>query len=132
MIDQQERSKLGTEFDRILRSLEGRADVIRHGGSTVRHLTPVTDFSQTWIVRTYRAKDEGDHVFLEYIGTEGSVRIALPPAVAQAIARQRDALTDISRSRAAKAEAARRKAAGIEPGFKKKRKASGKPTPAPK
>lgn len=60
-------------------------------------------------------------IFLEYIGREGSLRLALPPVVADAIARQRDALTDKSRSQAARAVAADRKARGIKPDFTKKK-----------
>jgi hypothetical protein len=49
-------------------------------------------------------------------------RLALPPVVSDVIAPQRDALTDKSRSKAAKANALDRKARGIEPGFKKGRR----------
>ena len=49
-------------------------------------------------------------------------RLALPPKVTDAIARQRDALTAKARSRAAKAQAKARKDAGILPGFMKGKK----------
>jgi hypothetical protein len=69
-----------------------------------------------------------DHTFL---GAEGHYRIVLPPKVSACISRQRDALGAKNRRIAARAEAARRKAAGIKPGFlekpggrKKRRKAS--------
>ena len=70
------------------------------------------------IIQTYRQRDEGDTIFIEYIGVEGSLRLALPAVVSDVIARQRDALTGKSRSKAAKANAMDRKARGIEPKFK--------------
>ena len=72
--------------------------------------------------QTYRHREQGDTIFLETISAEGSIRIAIPPKVAEAIARQRDSLTDKSRSKAAKATAADRKARGVVPAFMKKRK----------
>jgi hypothetical protein len=117
-----ERSVLGAVFDRQLRALHGLPDVTTVKATTIRTVTPVLELAQTYIIQTYRHRELGDTVFVEYIGAEGSMRIALPPAVAECIARQRDALTGKNRSRAAKNEAARRKAAGIKPGFMKKGK----------
>ena len=116
-----ERAALGAVFDRTLRMLHGVPDVTSTKATTVRSMTPVLELAQTFIVQTYRRREQGDHIFLEYIGTEGSVRIAIPPAVAECIARQRDALTTTNRKRAARNEAARRKAQGIQPGFMKGR-----------
>jgi hypothetical protein len=113
------RSPLGDEFDRTIRSLTGLPDVLHTKASTVRALTPVLNLSQTFIIQTYRQRDKGDTVFIEYIGAEGGFRLALPPVVADTIARQRDALTDKSRGKAAKQVAADRKALGIVPGFLK-------------
>jgi hypothetical protein len=70
-----------------------------------------------YIVQTYRQKDAGDTIFLECVSKDGNVRLPIPPQVSDAIARQRDVLTGKSRSRAAKASAQARKAAGILPGF---------------
>jgi hypothetical protein len=112
-----ERAVLGEVFDRILRSLHGLPDVATTKATTVRSVTPVLELSQTFIVQTYRHRERGDHIFVEYVGAEGSVRLALPPVVADVIARQRNALTKKNQRRAGKAEAARRKAAGIQPGF---------------
>lgn len=110
---------IGTIFDRTMRSLHGLPDVVKSKETTIRHLTTVAELSQTFIVQTYRQREAGDSVFIEYIDPEQSFRVVLPPAVTEAIARQRDSLTSKNRKRAAKAEAARRKAAGIEPGFLK-------------
>ena len=120
-MDKTERSALGDVFDRTIRSLSGLPDVISTKATTVRSLSSVLELSQTFIVQTYRQRDEGDTIFIEYIGAEGSFRLALPSVVSDVIARQRDALSGKSRSKAAKAKAMDRKARGIEPGFKNSR-----------
>jgi hypothetical protein len=85
MIDKKERSALGDLFDRTIRALDGLPDVVKTKPATVRALTPVLGLSQTFIVQTYRQKDQGDTVFVEYIGAEGSLRLALPPVVADTL-----------------------------------------------
>lgn len=123
MTDHDTRSKLGDVFDRTIRSLSGLPDIVQTNPSTVRALTPILDLAQTFIIQTFRHRERGDTIFVEFIGAEGSFRLALPPVVADAIARQRDAVTDKSRSKAARAVAADRKARGIEPAFLKKKEA---------
>lgn len=76
---------------------------------------------RSYIVETYRMPDVGDTVFVQITGPEGLQRVHLPPALTQAIARQRDALTTQSRKRAGKARAKADKAAGIVPGFLRKK-----------
>lgn len=114
-----EQPALGTVFDRTFRMLHGLPDVVHTKATTIQHVTPVTELAQTFIVQTARHKELGDTIFVTYVDGEGSTRIALPPAVAECIARQRDALTAKNRKRAARIEAARRKAEGIQPGFLK-------------
>lgn len=104
-------------FDRMIGSLHGLPDVSSTKPATVRAIIPLIGASQTFIIQTYRQREAGDTVFIELVAAEQNVRIALPPAVADAIARQRSALTDRSRSRAAKELAAERKRQGIVPGF---------------
>lgn len=106
--------------------MEGLPDVVKTLPRTVRAKTKVLELTQTFIVQTYRQRDEGDTIFVEYIGKDGSLRITLPPVVADAIARQYDALTGKARSRAAKALADERKAKGIVPGFMRKYRAAKK------
>ena len=67
-----------------------------------------------------QSKTGRDTIFVQYVGNDGSFRVALPPEVADVIARQRGSVTSKNRK-----TAARRKAAGIVPGFLngKKRKA---------
>jgi hypothetical protein len=72
---------------------------------------------RSYIVETFRLPDVGDSIFVQVTGPEGLQRVHLPPVVAAAIARQRDALTTQSRKRAGRARAAADKAAGKQPGF---------------
>lgn len=116
-----ERTALGTIFDQTLRALHGLPDVVHAKATTVRTLTPVLELAQTFIVQTYRHRERGDTIFIEYIGTEGSMRLALPPAVTDTIARQRDALTAKNRRLGAQAAVVTRKAKGIVPAFLKKK-----------
>ena len=118
-----EGNPLGTIFDRTMRALHGIPDATTVKPATVRTMHPVLELAQTFIVQTYRHRENGDTVFIEYVSTEGTVRIALPPAVCDTIARQRDALTTKNRRQSGKAEAARRKAQGILPGFLKRKQA---------
>lgn len=75
-----------------------------------------------YTVETFRVPELGDSVFVTIAGPEGLQRVHLPPNVTNAIARQREALTGQSRSRAAKERAKADKAAGRVPGFMRKRK----------
>jgi hypothetical protein len=106
-------------YDRLLGALDGLPDVVQSRPTTIRLTTPLLGNSQTFIVQTVRQKDKGDTIFLEVVSREGSQRIAIPPGVANAIARQRDALTAKSRSKAARAQAQDRKDRGVVPFLKK-------------
>jgi hypothetical protein len=121
MKEHSERGALGDVFDRTFRSLHGLPDTAHTKATTVRTVSTVLELAQTFIVQTYRHRENGDYIFLEYVGNDGSFRIVLPPAVANVVARQRDALTGKNRRAAAKASAADRKAKGILPGFMKKK-----------
>jgi hypothetical protein len=113
------------KFDRALGSLVGIPDVIHTSPATIRAMSPLIGSSQTFIVQTFRQREDektGDTVFIEYVDESGTVRMVLPPAVTKVIARQRDSLTGRARSKAAKATAEDRKARGIAPGFMKNRK----------
>lgn len=120
--DAPERGTPETNYDRIHRSLHGIPDATWTKPSTVRTVSPVLELPQTFIVQTVRHRERGDIVFVEYLGADGSFRVALPPAVAEAIARQRDALTTKARKTAGKQQAAARKAAGLQPAFLKGKK----------
>lgn len=109
-------------FDRLLGGLHGIPDVACTKPSTIRTVTPIVGTSQVFIVQTYRQRDIGDTIFLECVTKEGTVRIAIPPTVADSIARQRETLTGKSRSRAATASAQARKQRGEIPGFMRKKR----------
>lgn len=115
------------KFDRLMGALIGLPDVTCTKPSVIETLHPILGQTQTVIVRTFRQREIGDTIFLQVIDDQGSVRIHLPPAAAEAIARQRDALSTKNRRKAGKEQAQARKARGELPGFMKgrKRKATG-------
>lgn len=104
-------------FDRLIGVLTGLPDVLTTQPSTIQTIEALLGSAQTWIVQTYRHREQGDTIFLQCINAEGSFRLAVPAKVADAIARQRDALTAKARSKAARNAAADRKARGIAPAF---------------
>jgi len=109
-------------FDRLLGALHGLPDVTSTKASTIRTIAPLLGTSQMFIVQTYRQRDKGDTIFLECVSKEGTIRLAIPAAVSDAISRQRDTLTGKSRSKAAKATAQARKDRGELPGFMSKKR----------
>lgn len=78
---------------------------------------------RSYIIESYRIPEAGDSVFIQITGPEGLQRVHLPPAVSNAIASQRDALTTMARKRAGRERAAADKAAGVVPGFMRGKKA---------
>jgi len=109
-------------FDKLLGSMHGLPDITSTKPSTVQAISPLLGCTQMFIVQTYRQTASGDTIFLQAVSKEGTVRLALPPQVADAIARQRDALTGKSRSKAAKANMEARMQRGEVPGFIKRKK----------
>jgi hypothetical protein len=107
------------KFDRMMAALADLPDVASVKPSTVVSMSPLIGETQTFIIQTYRQREVGDTIFLQYATSEGLVRVAIPPGAADAIARQRDALTAKSRKRAAREQAAIRKARGEKPAFLK-------------
>ena len=121
-------------FDRILGGLDGVPGVDKTPASTLIALVDVVGKASTFIVQTYRRRDEGDvqlapgqidrpmdragdTIFVQHIDANGSYRFVLPPIVADTIARQRDLLTAKGRRRGARAAAETRKARGVVAGF---------------
>jgi hypothetical protein len=113
------------KFDRMMGALEGLPDVTHTKPSTITGLTTLIGAAQTFIVQTFRQREKGDTIFLQYVDDEGSVRLVIPPGAADAIARQREALGAKNRKKAAKQSAAARKARGDVPFVKKQPKAEG-------
>lgn len=115
----------GDTFDRVIGSLDGLPDTRHTRPTTVTTVHPLIGASQTFVVQTYRQHEQGDTIFVQYIDTEGGHRIVIPPRVADAIARQRDSLTKMSRRAAGRATAEARAARGESPAFLRPRKAAG-------
>jgi hypothetical protein len=110
-------------YDRQLAALHDLPDVVRTKPSTIRSVPPLgVGGTQVFVVQTYRQAERGDTLFLEVMGAGGAVRVVIPPPVSAVIARQRDALTNKTRSKAAKATAADRKARGELPAFLRSKK----------
>lgn len=126
MNDHETGTRMPDAYDRQLATLHDLPDVVKTKPSTLRTVPPLgIGGTQTWVIQTYRQADRGDTLFLEVVGGAGEhVRLAIPPAVTSIIGRQHDALTSKTRSKAARASAADRKARGIQPGFMKGRKAA--------
>jgi hypothetical protein len=117
-------------FDRALGMLEDQNGVTRTAATTKVTTTPLIGKAATFIVQTYRQRDEHDEgarsrdtIFLQYLDNETSYRIVIPAEVADVIARQRDALSTKSRKRAGREQAEKRKAEGKTPAFLKVRTA---------
>lgn len=120
------------KFDRTLGQLDGLPGMVKTKPATVRTVPPLgIGGSQLFIVQTFRQAGQGVDdrtmpptftVFIEAVGSDGTIRLVLPAAVADMIARQRDSLTGQARTRAARAAAATRKARGIVPAFLKRKK----------
>jgi hypothetical protein len=122
-------------FDRQRGALDNLPGVFRTKPSTTVVMSPITGQAETFIVETWRQRDEADAdaddkkrepskdtIFLQHIGQTGRItKIAIPAAVADIIARQRDAVGTKVRKSAAKRLAAQRKANGEVPGFLRKR-----------
>lgn len=118
-------------YDRLLGSMDGLPGVTSTKPATVEVVTPLLGHSQTYIVRTFRSQQtdaEGRPVaaqftvFVQHVEGSRAVKLAFPPRVAELIARQREALTEVARKRSAKAAAATRKERGIVSTFGRGRK----------
>lgn len=114
---QQKVYKTVDKFDRLMGALVNLPDVTKTKPSTVSGVTALIGEAQTFIIQTFRQREIGDTIFIQYVDAEKSIRIAIPPEAADAIARQRDALTHKIRKRIAKEAADARKARGELPAF---------------
>ncbi len=104
-------------FDVLYGGLANLPDVTKVKPSPITVYTNVIGAVRNFTVQTMRQADKGDTIFIQCLDSEGSVRLVIPPEVAEVIARQRDALSAKNRKRAAKERAAKDKAAGVVPGF---------------
>lgn len=105
-------------FDRMLGQLDGLPDVTKTRMTPLRVIPPLgIGGSQSFSVQTYRQREVGDWIFLERGTQEGLTRLIIPPDVSAAIARQRDQLAKMVRSKVARAAAHDRMKRGIKPAF---------------
>lgn len=108
-------------FDRMLSGMIG----LPNGAHTKPAVVQAIDFygnATTYIIQTVRT-DESVTAFVTQVSAQGAARTILPTAVLTTIDRQREAITKKLRSRHGRRIAEERKAAGIEPGFMKAKKA---------
>ena len=124
-------SRMPDTYDRLLGALDGLPGMASTKPATIETITPILGTSHTFIVRTFRQQAESETdkpapaqftVFLKFIEGTQAIKIAIPPKVADLIARQREALTTQARRRQATRAAATRKARGIRPAFLKRSK----------
>lgn len=106
-------------YDRLLSSLEGRPDTARSRATTVRDIPPIGGNVETYIVQTFRSKEDGDFIFIEHSGPDGWERYHLPPKVVRVLNRQSDQLETQIRRRVGRDLAQKRKDAGVTPFVKK-------------
>jgi hypothetical protein len=69
--------------------------------------------NETWTIKTIRT-DGADTVFVQRINVDGGSRFVLPPAVTEAMARQRSSIVDVMNRRRATSAAATRRAKGAK------------------
>lgn len=114
------------KFDRALGELTGLPDVRKCKETTIRSALPIVGDSQTFVIQTVRRLGDGPeagyYVFVEHFEAGSFTRLVIPPKVADAIDRQRQALSDRVRRESAKRVAQDRKARGELPGFMKAKK----------
>lgn len=115
---QHEHMRAPDYFDRLIGNLDGLPDVIATKQSTIQNVPPLgIGGTQTFIVQTYRQREQGDTIFLQCVSGAQTIRLVIPAKVADVISRQRDQLTTKSRVKAGKAQAAERKERGVQPAF---------------
>lgn len=106
-------------FDKLLSRLVGLPNGA-HAQPTVVQAMDFYGNTTSFMIQTVRT-DEGVTAFVTQVNAQGSVRTILPQNVLAVIDRQRAAITTKLRRRHGKRIAEERAAAGIKPGFMKKR-----------
>jgi hypothetical protein len=110
-------------FGRAMSVLKDLPDIIKTKPTTQVETPSFAGEPHTYIVQTYRRKEEGDFIFFQDVSSGQAVQIVIPPRIADIIARQRDQLSSKSRSRASRVAMEDRMARGEKPGFMRKKKA---------
>lgn len=107
-------------FDRLLSDMIG----LPNGAHTQPTVIQAIDFygnTTSYMIQTVR-NEEGVIAFVTQVNAQGSVRYILPQRVLATLDRQRDAITTKIRRRHGRRIAEERAAAGIKPGFLKKKR----------
>ncbi len=110
------------EFNRTMGKFHDLPDTIKTR-ETTQTIVPFFGIgTHTYIVQTYRRREEGDYIFFQDVADGKAVQIVIPPKIASIIASQREQLTGKSRSRASRNSMEARMARGEKPGFMKEKK----------
>jgi hypothetical protein len=120
--DQPQEYRKIDKFDNEFTRLKGTPEAIKSKPTTIVTHDDLVSARQ-FTIQTIRQHEKGDTIFLTCLDCEGAYRIIIPPKVANAIARQREALTVAGRRIRGKRNAAERKARGELPGFMRNNKA---------
>lgn len=110
-------------FDKLLSSMIG----LPNGAHTQPSVVQAIDFyghTTSYMIQSVRTEEQGVTAFVTQVNAQGSVRTILPQNVLAVIDRQRASITTKLRRRHGKRLAEERAAAGIQPGFMKKRRKS--------
>jgi hypothetical protein len=109
-------------YSRLMGSLDGLPDVIQTRPTPHQHIPQFgIGGVEMFTVQTFRQREVGDTIFLMHSSSSGTIRLVIPPKVAEIIARQHDQVGKTNRKKQAKRVAQERMDAGIMPGFMKKR-----------
>lgn len=121
MVDHKVTASLPSDpFDKLLSGMIG----LPNGAHTQPTVVQAIDFyghTTSFMIQTVRTDEEGVTAFVTQVNAQGSVRFILPLNVLATIDRQRAAITTKMRRRHGRRIAEERMAAGIKPGFMKKR-----------
>ena len=109
-----------SEFYKILGEQHGLPDNVETKPTTFAAVD-ISGRGGIYTVLTIRG-EKGDTVFITCSRSGETIEMILPPAVAKAIARQREALSTRTRSKVAKRVAQERKDRGELPGFMRAKK----------
>lgn len=107
-------------FDKLLSSMIG----LPNGAHTQPTVVQAIDFyghTTSFMIQSVRTEEQGVTAFVTQVDAQGSTRSILPQTVLAVIDRQRAAITTKLRRRNGRRIAEERAAAGIEPGFKKRK-----------
>ena len=108
-------------FDKLLSSVIG----LPNGAHTQPTVVQAMDFygnTTSYMIQSVRTEEQGVTAFVTQVNAQGSYRSILPQCVLVVIDRQRDSITTQLRRRNGRRIAEERMAAGIAPGFMKKKR----------